>query len=114
MAWYDRGGQDQRREEERRYEGDVVYEVWRGGGNSDAVDYDRARDAHHDGVRSDDHASALLREQAGRRQAHRDEDARMGEAEYYAAQDAAYAEDQAIAEADAAAPSPAPLARKDG
>ena len=95
MAWYDRDEQDKRREEERRYEGDVMYDVWRGGGNPDAVDYDRARDAHYDGVRAEDHAAALMREDAARRQAQRDEAEQMDEAEYYAARDAQYAEYQA-------------------
>ena len=28
----------------REYEGDVVYDVWRAGGNPDAVDFDRVDD----------------------------------------------------------------------
>ena len=57
---------EERREEERRYRGDVVYEVWRSGGNSDAVDYDRLSDYHADGLDSHDAAFRELRLQQPR------------------------------------------------
>ena len=38
-----------RREEYRKYQGDVEYEVWRNGGNPDAVDRDRLHDRFYDG-----------------------------------------------------------------
>lgn len=41
--------QDEWRERQDRYQGDVVYEVWRRGGNPDNVDYDRVRDHYYDG-----------------------------------------------------------------
>ena len=37
----------QRREEERRYEMDAMYEVWRAGGNTDRIDYERV-DRHYE------------------------------------------------------------------
>jgi hypothetical protein len=51
--------QEQRREEERRYQSDVAYDVWRSGGNMDRVDRDRVSDAFHSGV---DQFSAADRE----------------------------------------------------
>ena len=38
-----------RREERRKAFYDTVYEAWRRGGNSDAVDYDRVADAFYEG-----------------------------------------------------------------
>ena len=34
----------------RGYNGDILYEVWRAGGNPDAVDADRVADAYADGL----------------------------------------------------------------
>jgi len=93
MAWYDRDEMDRRREEERCYENDVFYDVWRSGGNPDAVDYDRARDAYYDGMRAEDHAAALMREESARRAERRAEQECMEEAEYYAMQESQYAEE---------------------
>jgi len=45
MSDYDERRQ-QRREEEHRYQMDAMYEVWRAGGNTDRIDYDRVS-AHH-------------------------------------------------------------------
>ena len=47
---------------------DVYYEVWRRGGNPDAVDYDRVREAEYYGDTAEDIAHAELRHQE-RRQA---------------------------------------------
>lgn len=45
------------------YFGDVIYEVWRRGGNPDRVDADRVDDYRYDGVDADSAASAELRRQ---------------------------------------------------
>ena len=37
-------------DERRKFEGDVIYEVWLSGGNPDAVDYDRLDDYWYDGL----------------------------------------------------------------
>lgn len=52
-----------RREEERQYHRDVEYEVWRGGGNMDHVDYDRVSDNFYNGVDAESAASQELRQQ---------------------------------------------------
>lgn len=41
-----------------KYFGDVVYEVWRSGGNVDAIDPDRMDDARWNGVEADDFAAS--------------------------------------------------------
>lgn len=38
-----------RREEQREYENDVFYEVWRSGGNPDRINYDRVEDHFYNG-----------------------------------------------------------------
>lgn len=38
------------RKEERDYESDVFYDVWRSGGNPDNIDMDRVNDDYHDGL----------------------------------------------------------------
>lgn len=58
-----RSRDDEQREERRRYEGDVWYDVWRGGGNPDRVDYDRVIDGYNDGRQAEDVARAELRRQ---------------------------------------------------
>ncbi len=35
---------------DREYEGNVWYEVWRSGGNSDLVDFDRLEDYYYEGL----------------------------------------------------------------
>lgn len=54
---------DQRRAEERRYEADVDYEVWRNGGSVDLVDRDRVRDRFNDGIDADATAITELHRQ---------------------------------------------------
>lgn len=54
---------EEQREEQRRHEGDVAYEVWRRGGNPDRVDYERVTDAYHDGRTVEDVAQGELRRQ---------------------------------------------------
>ncbi len=46
-----------------RFHGDVVYEVWRSGGNPDAVDYDCTQSCYSDGVDASGCASEELRRQ---------------------------------------------------
>lgn len=38
-----------RREEQRQYENDVFYEVWRSGGNPDRINYERVQESYYDG-----------------------------------------------------------------
>lgn len=59
---------EQRREEERKYRGDVWYEVWRAGGNPDAISDDRMQDSRDAGYNSDEAASMELRRQRRRRE----------------------------------------------
>lgn len=54
---------EERREEERRYEGDVRYEVWRQGGNVDRIDHDRVNDSRDSGYSYDQAASREVRAQ---------------------------------------------------
>ncbi len=53
----------------RQWEGDVLYEVWRNGGNVDAVDRDDIRDGYERGESPEDEAAYWLR-----RSRRRDED----------------------------------------
>ena len=48
MSDYD-DRREQRREEQRRYESDVFYEVWRSGGNTDRINPDRVQDRYWNG-----------------------------------------------------------------
>lgn len=54
---------EERREEERKYNADVYYEVWRSGGNPDRINDDRVEDSHYRGMFSDEAASRELRAQ---------------------------------------------------
>lgn len=65
------------------YYGDVCYEVWRNGGNPDAVDYDRCDTAQYNGVEAEGHAHRLLRESDERRQRVEFERQMDDEARYY-------------------------------
>ena len=42
------------------YEGDVFFEVWRSGGNPDAIDFDRVNDAYYAGDFAEDAATFEL------------------------------------------------------
>ena len=44
---------EERRDEERRYEGDVVYDIWRNGGNPDRVNLERVHEHFYRGDQSD-------------------------------------------------------------
>lgn len=50
-------------EEERKYYGDVEFEVWRSGGNPDLVDRDRVREYFYEQYCPEDAASIELRKQ---------------------------------------------------
>lgn len=54
---------EERREERRQFENDVFYEVWRAGGNPDAIDYERVDDRYYDGQDVQIAAEAELRAQ---------------------------------------------------
>lgn len=62
MSDYDER-REQRREEQRRYEADVAYEVWRSGGNTDRIDPDRVNQRYWDGQDVSSTVSAELRAQ---------------------------------------------------
>lgn len=65
------------------YYGDVSYEVWRNGGNPDAVDYDRCAYARDNGIEAESHAHKLLREDDERRQQREFERQTSDEDRYY-------------------------------
>jgi hypothetical protein len=52
---------ESRREEKRKYENDVFYDVWRSGGNPDRINYDRVSDGYYDGRDSESMARSELR-----------------------------------------------------
>lgn len=54
---------DEQREDRREYHNDVAYDVWRAGGNPDAVDYDCVEDYFYDGRRHEDAARFELKKQ---------------------------------------------------
>lgn len=54
---------EEQREDRRQYEGDVVYEVWRNGGNPDAVNMDLLEDRYYEGVPANDAAASEIRRQ---------------------------------------------------
>lgn len=56
-------GRERQRDEERRYENDVFYDVWRSGGNPDRIDHDRVSDSRFDGLSSEDAARRELKSQ---------------------------------------------------
>ena len=53
----------ERRAEERRYEMDAMYEVWRAGGNIDRIDYERVDEHYQNGDSAEDAARHELRAQ---------------------------------------------------
>ena len=58
-----------RRDEERKYQGDVAYDVWRSNGNPYLVDLDRVHDRFWDGYSADETAASELRRQRPERKA---------------------------------------------
>lgn len=67
---------EERREEQRKYDNDVFYEVWRNGGNPDRIDFDRVQDRYYNGQDVESAASAEL-------QAQRPKPQEPSEEEYY-------------------------------
>jgi hypothetical protein len=61
--WSRRDEVDRRREEQEQFRGDVIYQVWRSGGNPDRINDDRLSDRYWDGQNADEAASAELRSQ---------------------------------------------------
>ena len=53
----------QREQDQRDYQSEVSYQVWRAGGNPDAIDYERVRDGFYDCQNADDTARRELRDQ---------------------------------------------------
>lgn len=64
---------EEQRDEQRRFEGDVVYEVWRGGGNPDRINDDGLADAYYSGRYAEDVAAEELRHQRQRREPEEDQ-----------------------------------------
>lgn len=65
---------EERREEERRYQSDVFYEVWRSGGNPDRINDDRVSDRMDRGYTAEENASAELRAHRESAQRRREEE----------------------------------------
>lgn len=95
MSYYDdyEKRREERREKERRYRGDVLYDVWRAGGNPDAIDYDRVSDSYRRGLDDDEAARVELRAQRRQRE-------HPSEEEYY--------DDRCYDEREPACPEPEP------
>lgn len=51
------------REERREYEGDVYYDVWCGGGEPDAIDFERVDECFYDGTPPEEAAAIEIRAQ---------------------------------------------------
>lgn len=62
MSDYDERRQRQR-DEEHHYQMDAMYEVWRAGGNTDRIDYDRVSNHHANGDSYESAARDELRRQ---------------------------------------------------
>ena len=54
---------EERQEEQRQYQNDVFYEVWRSGGNPDRIDYDRVQDRYYNSQDAESAAADELRAQ---------------------------------------------------
>lgn len=66
MSRHDESYEDRRerqRNEDREYQSNVMYQVWRNNGNCDRIDYDRVSESHWDGLQVDDAAARELRAQ---------------------------------------------------
>ena len=57
----------QRREEERKYQGDVIYDVWRRGGNVDAINTERVQGHYYEGDEYESAARDELKHQQWRK-----------------------------------------------
>ena len=67
---------EEEREERRRFEGDVFYEVWRRGGDTDRINYDQLDDCYYDHHEPEVCASRII--QAQRPAPHEDDDYQEG------------------------------------
>lgn len=65
---------EEQREERRRYEADVSYEVWRNGGNPDRINYERVEDAYYNDVPSESTARREIERQRPRPHAEEQQD----------------------------------------
>ena len=54
-------------EKRRKFDADVHYDVWRSGGNPDAIDRDALRDDYYAGEHAEDVATSIVRQQNARR-----------------------------------------------
>jgi hypothetical protein len=70
------------REEQRRYENDVFYDVWRSGGNVDRINDDRVSDSYYDGRSAEDAARRELRSQRPHREEEYPEEEQYPEQEF--------------------------------
>ena len=53
------------REERREYEGDVYYDVWCGGGEPDAIDFERVDECFYDGLQPEAASAIEIMAQTG-------------------------------------------------
>ena len=80
MGWYGSADErrEQKREERRRYEADVFYDVWAGGRDPDRIDMDRVGEHFWNGYSASEAADREIRAQrqqeAARRQELEDEE----------------------------------------
>lgn len=65
MSYYNSTEDDRERERERQreYESEVIYQVWRRGGNPDAVQPDEVSDAYYNGIPEDRLSNRIVRRQ---------------------------------------------------
>jgi len=54
---------EEQREDERRYEADVYYDVWRNGGDPDRINFDRVENHYYNGDGSESATRDELRRQ---------------------------------------------------
>jgi hypothetical protein len=59
---------EDRREEQRKFEADVTYDVWRSGGDVDRINWDRVEDQRYAGAYADEAADLEVRRQRPRPQ----------------------------------------------
>lgn len=81
---------EQERDERRRYEGDVAYEVWRSGRDADRISHDRMESHYYAGDSAQaaaNHEIRLQRQQEEARQQERWEDEEQGRQYYEQQQD---------------------------
>lgn len=75
--WYDSEAESQRearRNEQRQFEANVYYEVWRAGGNPDRINPDRVDDAFWNSRTEEAVVEELMRQQIESRQSAQEEE----------------------------------------